>query len=286
MDRHFLIAVSDQKSAMSGVRFVADFFSDKQNIKSTLFYSVPKPPAVFENERSLEADSRQKEQHRKILAKGKLALNQAGQVACGLGFLKENLIQKIQPQIFSKTADIIQEGEKGGYDAMVLGSRGLSMLEEIFEDSTSRNIFNETFTFPFWLCRSSNSSRKNVLFYADGSAASFQMADHIGFITGFEKKHRVDILVPDTIAKQVSVMDQYKATLFNHGLPADMIRARKIESGNPAKQILKIIEKETYAAVALGRSSAESSMLSRLFKGPVCSILFQDLKNAALWLCP
>ncbi len=286
MDRHFLIAVSDQKSAMFGVRFVADFFSDKQNIKSTLFYSAPKPPAVFENERSLEADSLQKEQQRKILAKGRLALDQASKEACGLGFPKANLIQKIQPQSFSKTADIILEGEKGGYDAMVLGSRGLSMLEEIFEDSTSRKIFNETFTFPLWLCRSSNSSRKNILFYADGSAASFQMADHIGFIAGFEKKHRVDILVSDTITKQVSVMDQYKATLMNHGLPADMIQTGKMDSGNPAKQILKIIEKETYAAVAVGRSSAESSMLSRLFKGPVCSILFQELKSASLWLCP
>ena len=286
MDRHFLIAVSDQKSAILGVRFVADFFSDKQNIKSTLFYSAPKPPAVFENERSLEADSRQKEQHRKILAKGKLALDQAGKEALGLGFPKENLIQKIQPQIFSKTADILQESEKGAYDAIVLGTRGLSMLEEIFEDSTSRSLFNETFTFPLWLCRSSNPSRKNILFYADGSAASFQMADHIGFIAGFEKKHRVDILVPDVIAKQVSVMDEYKKILLNHGLPADMIQTRKMESGNPAKQILKIIEKESYTAVALGRSSVESSMLSRLFKGPVCSILFQELKNAALWLCP
>ncbi len=286
MDRHFLIAVSGQKSAIFGVRFVADFFSDKQNIKSTLFYSAPKPPAVFENERSLEADSRQKEQHRKILAKGKLALDQAGKEALGLGFPKENLIQKIQPQIFSKTADILQESEKGAYDAIVLGTRGLSMLEEIFEDSTSRSLFNETFTFPLWLCRSSNPSRKNILFYADGSAASFQMADHIGFIAGFEKKHRVDILVPDVIAKQVSVMDEYKKILLNHGLPADMIQTRKMESGNPAKQILKIIEKESYTAVALGRSSVESSMLSRLFKGPVCSILFQELKNAALWLCP
>jgi len=128
------------------------------------------------------------------------------------------------------------------YDAIVLGTRGLSMLEEIFEDSTSRSLFNETFTFPLWLCRSSNPSRKNILFYADGSAASFQMADHIGFIAGFEKKHRVDILVPDVIAKQVSVMDEYKKILLNHGLPADMIQTRKMESGNPAKQILKIIE--------------------------------------------
>ncbi len=57
MDRRFLITVSEQKSAIYGIRFVADFFSEKHHIKSTLFYSAPKPAAVFENERSLEADS-------------------------------------------------------------------------------------------------------------------------------------------------------------------------------------------------------------------------------------
>lgn len=286
MNRHFLIAVSDQKSALFGVRFVADFFSDKQEITSTLFYSAQKPPAVFENERSLEADTRQKEQQRKILAKGKTALDQSIQEACRMGFPKENLFQKIQPVVFSKITDIIQEGEQGAYDAVVMGNRGLSMLEEIFEDSTSRKIFNETFTFPLWLCRSSNPARKNILFYADGSAASFQMADHVGFITGLEKRHRVDILLPESIDSNVSVMEQYKKILLDHGIPADMVQTRRMNSENPAKQILKITEDETYAAVALGRSSVESGMLARLFKGPVCSILFQELKNAALWLCP
>ena len=79
MDRHFLIAVSDQKSALYGIRFVSDFFSDKHRIKSTLFYSAPKPAAVFEDERSLEADFRLKEQQRKILTNGKEAMKKARQ---------------------------------------------------------------------------------------------------------------------------------------------------------------------------------------------------------------
>lgn len=42
MDRHFLITVSDQKSALYGARFVGDFFPDKTNIKPTLFTRHPK----------------------------------------------------------------------------------------------------------------------------------------------------------------------------------------------------------------------------------------------------
>ncbi len=286
MDRHFLIAVSDQKSALYGIRFVSDFFSDKRYIKSTLFYSAPKPAAIFKDEKSLDADFRQKEQQRKILAKGKEAMKKIRQECIDLGFPKENLTEKLETRVFSKIADIIQEGEKGLYDAVVLGRRGLSMIEEVFEDSVSRAIFNETVAFPLWLCRSSDPSRKNILLYVDGSAASFQMADHVGFIVGFEKKHRVDLLVIDSIAAQSSLMDQYRETLLKHGLSADIIQTRLLGSGNPAKQILKIIEIQAYAAVALGRSSSESSILDRLFKGPVCSILFKELEAASLWLCP
>lgn len=226
MDRHFLITVSDQKSAAYGVRFVADFFSDKKEIKATLFYSVP------------------------------------------------------------KAADIILEGENSFYDAAVIGRRGLSLLQAAFEDSTSQALFKEKFTIPLWLCRSSNPSRKNVLLFIDGSAASLRMADHIGFILGQEKQHKVDILATESILSQSSVMEQYESALNSNGVTQERIKTRSCGSGNPGKIILKIMEKEAYAAVALGRSSNEPNLMVRLFRGPVCSILFNDLKNAALWLCP
>jgi hypothetical protein len=159
-------------------------------------------------------------------------------------------------------------------------------MEEVFEDSVSRAVFNEKFTFPLWLCRSSDPSRKNVLLYVDGSAASLRMADHVGFIVGFEKKHRVDLLVMDSIGAHSSLVDTYRESLLKHGVPADMIQTRLLGSGNPGKQIVKIVETDGYAAVGLGRASSESSMLARLFKGPVCSVLFKELENASLWLCP
>lgn len=286
MDRHFLVAVSDQKSAIHGVRFIADFFSDKRNVKSTLFYTAPKAPALWGNEKSIEADYQQKKQEQKLLAIGKKALKNAKELCVKKGFSKENIIEKLQTRLFSKAADIIHEGEKGSYDAVVLGRRGLTMLEETFDESVSKSIYNEKFTFPIWLCRSTDASRKNILLYVDGSAASLQMADHVGFILGVENRHRVDILALESILAQPSLMGQYRKALEGNGLTGDRIQIRKPESGNPAKQILNILKKETYAAVALGRSSNEKNLLTRLFKGPVCSVLFKELNDSALWLCP
>lgn len=285
MDRHFLIAVSEKKSALMGVRFVGDFFSDKKNIKSTLFYSVPKAPAVWDKERSLEAEHRQKAQEKKSLSKGEAALAAAGKECIDLGFSKDNVFFKLQKQEFSKVADIIQEGEKGRYDAVVIGRRGLSMLEEAFEESVSKELFNEIFTFPVWICKSFAPNRKNVLLYLDGSDTCFRMADHLGFILSLEKKHRLDILISEDKADAAFIMEKCKQILQGHGFPDNLIQPLPTLSGNPVRVILNAVDKQQYAVVALGRSGQEKGVLMRLFKGPVCSKLFNELQDAALWIC-
>lgn len=285
MDRHFLVAVSEQKSSLLGVRFIGNFFSEKQDIKSTLFYSAPKPSAVWGNERNIEEDRRQKSQERKNLAKGNDALETAKKECISLGFSPDNISLKLQTQIFSKVGDLIQEGEKGHYDALVMGRRGLSMIEEAFEDSVSKALFDQTFTFPVWLCRSNHPDRKNVLLYLDGSETSFRMADHVGFILSMEKKHRVDMMISDDVSDAAAVKETARSILLKHGIPEDLIRQKTGISGNVAGIILKEVEKEHYAAVALGRSGQEKSLLMRLFRGPVCGALFKDLHDASLWLC-
>lgn len=286
MDKHFLITVSDQKSSSFGVRFVSDFFSDKQAVKTTLFFSVPKAPAVFDTEKSLHTKKQQKAEEKKLLLKGRQIIEQARKLCLEKGFKKENIFEKIQEQVYSKISDILREGDGGNYDALVIGRRGLSFLEQTFEDSTSQTLLNEKVTFPLWLCRSSDPGRRNVLLYVDGSAASFRMADHVGFILGHEEHHRVNILASESILSQTSLMEKYISSLTHNGVVEERITTRRSESGNSAKNILKILEKESFAAVALGRSSSESSLLKRLFRGPTCSVLFKDLEKAALWLCP
>lgn len=286
MDRHFLVGISENKNSTYGVRFLTDFFTDKTNIKSTLFYCAPKPPAVFEDETGLDALNLQKRQERKIIENGKNALLGARQICIEKKMPQNNIFEKIQKLEFSKPMDIIVEGEKGAYDAVILGRRGLTFLEDFFEDSVSKAIFNEKFTFPLWLCRSSDPERKHVLLYLDGSPAAMQMADHVGFVLAEERNQHVHMLIHKDIKADTSLIDKYKAAITTNGVDKEKIKLLSHESGDTAKQILNLVEKNNYAAVALGRSGNERGILNRLFKGPVCSCLFRDLNDAALWLCP
>lgn len=286
MDRHFLITVSDQKSALYGARFVGDFFPDKTNIKSTLFYSASQTRLPAEKEKSPEPVTLRKNQEKELQAKGEEALKHAGTILMEKGFLKKNVIYKSQTPMFLKVADIIQEGEKGAYDAVVLGRSGISMLEEAFEESVSAKLFEKKAPFPLWLCNTSEGVGKDVLLYLDGSPASFQMADHVGFILADSKEHCIDLLAPESVFLEPSLMDQYIQNLSRNNLDINRIRTQLPVSSNPAQQILKLTERKAYASVALGRAGSQSNnILSRLFKGPVCSVLFREMKHASLWLC-
>ena len=54
-ERHLLVTVSEQQSALYGVQFVGHFFSNKEGLKITLFYTAPKPPVLWEGERTRES---------------------------------------------------------------------------------------------------------------------------------------------------------------------------------------------------------------------------------------
>lgn len=285
MEKHLMVTVSEEKSCLYGARFAGSFFSDKQNIKATLFTTAPKPPAIWDNERSLEADIKQQGQIQEIHGQVRLALEGAKQVCTALGFPPENVNTKIQDRLFSKVSDIIQEGQRGMYDAVLIGRRGLSMIEKLFDESVSHELFQQPFTFPLWLCRSADPGRKNVLLYVDGSETSYRMADHVGFILNGETKHRVTILIMDKKENANRILAKTIEQLIYNGFPEELIEAMVVEKGNLARLILEEADKKGYAAVALGRSGEETNPLKRIFKGEVCYALFKEIEGASLWVC-
>lgn len=286
MEKHLMITISEEKSALFAARFTGHFFSDKKNMKITLFNSAPPPPAVWEHERSIETDIEQKATRGKIHSRIEQSLNQAKTECISLGFSTDNVDAKLQDRIYSKVNDIIVEGERGLYDAVVLGRRGLSMLEKLFDESVSEEMFQQTFTFPLWLCRSVDPKRKDLLLYVDGSDTSYRMADHVGFMLSEEQRHRVTLLAMDTPERANEILNKATGLLIDNQFPADLILRHPIhEEGDLTKRIMEEADKNQYAAVALGRSGGETNLLKRIFKGDVCYTLFKELEGAALWVC-
>ncbi|MBW1783579.1 MAG: universal stress protein [Deltaproteobacteria bacterium] len=250
-------------------------------MKITLFYLTPKPPDVFESDHETELQAKKWE------AKGRQSLQAARTELVKTGFTEEQIVSKLRARRVSKVLDIVQEGADGRYDAVVLGRRGLSWLEQAFDESVTKGLLEQTVDFPLWICRKPDLERKNVLACVDGSKASHRMVDHIGFILENNEKHTVTLV---TVAKMGKIADKSPDDILSEtgevlrasGISADRIHTKVIAEANPSKAILK--EARGFAAVAVGRTGTGKGLLKKVFVGSVSDTLFHELEGASLWL--
>ncbi|MGM0427759.1 MAG: universal stress protein [Thermodesulfobacteriota bacterium] len=290
MQKHLLVTVSEKKSALYGVRFVGHFFSNKDSIKVTLFYTAPKPPSVWEGEKTLEGEHQREQQTKEQETKGRRALEEAKKTLGMMGFHQDQLETKLIVRKTSKVDEIIREGSEGLYDAVVLGRRGLSRFEEAFDESVSRKLLEEKCNFPVWVCRRPDLERKNVLICVDGSDAAYCIVDHAGYILRQEPHHKITLLsvtrkgkVSDATADEI--ISKCKEILLNHEFPEERTRIKVIDDTNAAKAIMKEAEQGRYAAVATGRTGAGAGLLKKIFMGSVSHTLFRELEKSTLWTC-
>jgi len=289
MEKHLLVTVSDQKSAMYGVKFIGKFFSNKDAIKVTLFYTAPKAPAVWKGESTSHAYRHRENMTREYEKKGLEAIETARQTLLSLSFKDEQINMKLRSRMVSKADDIIKEGSLGLYDAVVLGRRGLSWIEEAIDGSVSKDILAKKFNFPFWFCRQPALERKNVLVCVDGSDPAYRMVDHVGFMLEQEKKHEITLLavkknVSTSKKKIEKIFARSKEYLLNNSFPEKMVTTKIIENGNVSKAIMEEVQKRQYAAVAMGRTGGGQGLMGKLFMGSVSNKLFGEMEEASLFI--
>lgn len=286
MEKHLLVTVSEQQKHLYADRFVGHYFSNRENMKITLFYTAPRPPAVWEGERTLGGDIQRETQLKENERKGRKALEGAKRLLLQRGFADENIKTKLQVRRFSKVMDIVQEGEEGLYDAVVLGRRGLSWLEQAFDGSVTKELMSREVGFPIWLCRRPDLERRNALVCIDGSEASIRVADHVGFILSDQEDQEVTLLTVTSRGawgegKTEAFFDGCKKHMEVNGFPGDRIRTKVVEGGNAAKAILKEAENGRFGVVATGRTGKGRG----IFMGSVSTFLMKTLEKASLWIC-
>lgn len=283
MEKHLLVTVSEQKSALYGVKFLGRIFANKEVVKLTLFYTYSKSPVVWERGSGEKGFTNQTRQYEE---RGKNALEAAAKALSDSGFKAENIITRLDIRKDSKARDILHEGAMGHYDAVVLGKRGVGWIEEAFEESVTKSLMKETFRFPVWLCKRPESGRRGVLVCTDGSEASYRMADHAGFMLSGQTVQNITLMTvhPDKTEAE-EMLAQAKQRVLKNPFPEEMIKTVISKGKNPAKAILKEARKGKYAAVAVGRREREPKLFKNMFLGSVSSGLFKDLEGASLWIC-
>jgi nucleotide-binding universal stress UspA family protein len=280
MHKHLLVTVSDSPSSMDGARFVSSFFRDKSGLKLTLIHVAPskgQDPGYSEREPT--------ERECKLLENE--ALQSAGRYLEQNGFPAQNTLCQYRTKAVSTAKDILREADRGKYDAVVLGRRGTTRLEEMLGSSVSMQVLEKERNVPIWICRRIEGDRKGVLLCLDGSESSLVMADHVGFMLEGAEVHGVTLFhVPDKASGATGeIFSRAREALLQNGIDASRIAERSGSGRNVVKAIQKEAEEGSYSAVAVGYSgTGKQGVRSQSGIGSVSKKLSYDLKSHSLWV--
>ena len=289
MQKHLLVTISDDPSALYGCRFVADFLGPSPELTLTLFYVAPQPAAAYDAPDFISLEHLELNAP-KADAAGRKALTKAGAFFRSKGFEPEHLRTRLAVRQISRAQDIVTEGHRGMYDAVVLGRRGLTSLERLVGDSVSQSALELEADFPLWFCRRPDPQRRDVLLCLDGSDAGYAAADHVGFMLK-DLEHqsvclfRVCTPRPACDDSTEVVFAKAGAILEENGLPVSRICTRTIASAKPSEAILAEAQAGNFAAVAMGRTGAGRGLLRKLFLGSKSADVLYNLSGAVQWVC-
>lgn len=289
MEKHLLVTISEDKSALYGVRFVSRFFTNPADVRLTLFASTPQAPDPMGSGLGYEGKLRADEYDELARRRSQEAVERAMDLLKGRGFPVDSLESKVVPRRFSKVMDIVQEAEAGMYDAVVLGRRGLGRLEEAVEQSVSSGLLVEGTSIPMWICRMPEMNRKGVLACVDGSVPSYQAVDHASFMLAGEPGHELTLLGVDasplaTGADWSVIFDKCLQIACTNGLEQERVKTRIVQGSNVGQTILAEAERGRQAVVAVGHSGRVRRLMGRYLFGSTTNTLLRKLTGAALWV--
>jgi len=204
--------------------------------------------------------------------------------------------------------DILDVCQTSQYDAVVIGRRGLSRMQELFTGSVTANLLAHSQWTPIWMVDGEVANPK-ILLASDGSPNALRAMDHLAFMFHGNLHAEVhvvhvlpklqDLLALDldkeTLAATEAALgssaqqridlfkSQAAAVMLKNGLKPDRLHVQTIESRFAiAGSIMDVAREGGFGAIVIGRSSAPKS----LFVGSVARKIIQKTENMAVWWIP
>lgn len=287
MKKSLLITIRDASSCSQGVRFVSSFFGGQQNIELTLFYLMGQ--SVVEQGISEMWDDVRGD-NLALPARIEKAFALCGNALRQKGFVDGQIRKVTRKARWGTVRDIVEEGEKGLYDAVVLGKRSTSFVEDLISGNKGHEILKKELAGPVWFCRDPEEGRRHVLLCLDGSGRGARIADHVGFMLQGEEGHTITLFHVDKgqgLDRQ-RMFEEARQVLSSYGIGPDRLEQKVKKSlRGAAAAILNEADQGRYAAIAMGSvgRTIKRGMYEALV-GSKCRQVFNDLDKAALWIVP
>jgi nucleotide-binding universal stress UspA family protein len=310
MQKEIMIAVDDSRHSKIAVRYATNLYPAIKDVKFTVMHVQPTISQYLLDEAKgkPQAYAKLEKLNRKNAESAQLLLDKYKTQMVAAGVTEENLQLKTQPRLLGVAKDILEASMAGRFDALILGRRGLSGLQDMFIGSVSANIVDNSMDTPIWLVDEEGASQ-DIMVAVDGSENSFKAVDHLTFIIGgntdvkilfFHVSPRLRDFCPvdfdeshsealEEIIRQgdQQCIDQFfshaRKRLSEAGIQENQISFKTSEGVfRVGKAVLDEYHRGSFGTLVVGRRG----MNKKFFTGSVSRYLVNKFSNGALWVVP
>ncbi len=310
MSKKFLIAVDDSIHSKNAIKYASNIFASVKEANFTLFHVQPMISEYLldEAKNDLAAEAELKRMIKKNTEAGESLLQKYREEMIRLGVSEQHIDSITLPRTLGLAKDILKYSSGDVYDAIIMGRRGLSGLQEIILGSVSANVVEHSKSTPVWLIDGEVVSQK-IMFAVDGSENSLKALDHLAHMMGDHPDARIlffhvqpkirdycpidfettetDQLEDMIVQGDKRCIDQFFAhahkKLKDAGFNDNQIEVKVSDTLlNPGKAIIEEAKQGDYGTVVIGRRGINKTF----FTGSVSRYVINQMSDKALWIVP
>lgn len=308
MDKKILLAVDESPQSKDAVKYAVAKSAAVKDLHYVLFHVQPMISQYLTDEARTSPEARAELD--KVVKKNDAAasemLEQHRDFMVRMGIEEERIEIVTQQRSLGLTKDIIDFGHVGRYDAIVVGRRRMTRLQEAFMGRVSSNLLEHSQYIPVWMVDGEITS-DSILVAVDGSESSLRAVDHLGFMLMGNKEVKVTLLhvmskaaelyedsLDEEPSKELDALvtgddkkriDHFYAAAVEKfkeaGLSESQIDIQTVEGRRrPGKVIIETAEKGKFGTVVVGRRGINKAF----FTGSVSHYVMNKVSGCALWV--
>ena len=309
MQKKILISVDSSRYSKSAVQYAAKVASVVPQLHCVLFNVQPMISLFLQDEARKNLKTKMElEKLRNANKASALKLLEAHRKEMiKIGISDSRIELATRPRKLGLAKDILEYSQENSFDAIVVGRRGLSRLQEMISDSVSADLVEHSRVVPVWLVDGDVADNR-ILAAVDGSESSLRVIDHLSFMLSGNPDTRLNLLHvngkasntceinldddPDGALEEIIIrgkkacIDQFYAhaleKLKGNGISEDHVDITTVDAGNIGKVILETVQKDNYGTLVIGRRGINKAF----FTGSVSRYIISKASNQALWIVP
>jgi nucleotide-binding universal stress UspA family protein len=308
MDKKILLAVDESLQSLNAVKYAVTISSAVKELHYVLFHVQPmiSQYLIDEAQKNPQARTDLNKVIKKNDASARNMLEEYQNRMVRMGIDKDRIEIVTRPRAMGLTKDILDFGHLGRYDAIVVGRRRMSRLQEVVMGRVSSNLLEHSQFIPVWLVDGEITSDK-IMVAVDGSESSLRAVDHLSFMSRGNPNVDVTFLHVMSNAKEYyeesldeepsaeladlvfsddkKRIDQFYATAVEKfkdaGVAESQIQIQTVEGRRrPGKVIIETAEKGNFGTVVIGRRGINKAF----FTGSVSHYVINKATGCALWV--